>query len=75
MDSDEFPVPSFREREAISHYLKIEHEFMPPRVFYTLTCNAQYRSDAVSRIVRVSKIRDAIPFFRLAVVGILNAHE
>ncbi|KAK7335370.1 hypothetical protein VNO80_27163 [Phaseolus coccineus] len=58
MDFDpEFPVPSYREREAISHYLKIEHEFMAHRAFYTQTRNAQHRLIAVSTVVRLSEGR------------------
>ncbi|KAL9322332.1 hypothetical protein ACSQ67_010385 [Phaseolus vulgaris] len=58
MDFDpEFPVPSYREREAISHYLKIEQEFMPHRAFYTQSRNAHLRLIAVKTVVQLSEGR------------------
>ena len=75
MDFDpEFPVPSYREREAISHYLKIEQEFMPHRAFYTQSRNAHLRLIAVKTVVQVSDNPRCFFFlFRFAVMRILNA--
>ncbi|TKY49034.1 hypothetical protein E2542_SST26460 [Spatholobus suberectus] len=54
MDSDtEFPMPSYREREAITRYLEIEHEFIAATDFYTTASNLQYRRHAVSTIARL----------------------
>ncbi|CAJ1957054.1 unnamed protein product [Sphenostylis stenocarpa] len=69
MDSDnEFPQPSYREREAIRDYLQIEYEFMPPLEFYANPFNVQYRRHAVSTMVRLSQGEDVdayIPYLAM----------
>ncbi|WVZ00471.1 hypothetical protein V8G54_026540 [Vigna mungo] len=55
MDSDnEFSMLSRRDRETISDYFQIEHEFMAPRSFYSLSSNAENRMQAVSMIAKVA---------------------
>lgn len=56
MDSDtEFSRLSTRDLETISDYFKIEHEFMAPRSFYSLSSNCENRMQAVSIIAKVSE--------------------
>ncbi|XP_047166739.1 putative cyclin-D6-1 [Vigna umbellata] len=53
MDFDtEFSMLSKRDLETISDYFKIEHEFMAPRSFYSLSSNARHRMHAVSMIAK-----------------------
>ncbi|BAT92492.1 hypothetical protein VIGAN_07122300 [Vigna angularis var. angularis] len=50
----EFSMLSKRDLETISDYFKIEHEFMAPRSFYSLSSNARHRMHAVSMIAKVA---------------------
>ncbi|XP_027926500.1 cyclin-D2-1-like [Vigna unguiculata] len=55
MDFDtEFPMLSRRQLEAITDFLRVEHEFMAPRSFYTLSSNARNRMHAVSTIAKLA---------------------
>ncbi|RDX81996.1 putative cyclin-D6-1, partial [Mucuna pruriens] len=54
MDFDtEFPMPTFREREAITSYYEIEHLYMATPNFYIPASHLQYRRHAVSTIARI----------------------
>ena len=57
---------SRRQLEAITDFLRVEHEFVAPRSFYTLSSNARNRMHAVSTIAKVSENpRFFFPFFLL----------